>query len=65
METGDSYDFLTAADALRDAGIPFTGDEWYTGEFVVGKRVQAPYVWTLMVPEERAAGLVPAPAIVW
>lgn len=54
METGDSYDFLTAADALRDAGIPFTGDERYTGEFVVGKRVQAPYVWTVMVPDERA-----------
>jgi hypothetical protein len=54
METGDSYDFLTAANALRDAGIPYTGDESYTGEFLVGRRVQAPYVWTLLVPEERA-----------
>ncbi|WP_054691660.1 hypothetical protein [Geobacter toluenoxydans] len=54
METGDSYEFLTAADGLRNAGIPFTGDEHYTGEFRPSKIAQAPYVWTLLVPENRA-----------
>jgi len=61
METVDSYDFLTAADTLREAGVPFTGDERYTGEFLVGERSQAPYVWALMVPVERveeARGLI-------
>ena len=42
------------AEALRLAGIPCTGDELYTGEFRVGRREQAPYYWTLLVPEEKA-----------
>jgi len=50
--SGDVYDFLSAADALRRAGIPFAGDERYTGEFRTGKREQAPYVRTLIVPQE-------------
>lgn len=54
FETFDSYAFLDAAEALRKAGIPFTGDEYYTGEFRATRRAQAPYVWALLVPEERA-----------
>ena len=53
LETGDSYEFLTAAEALREAGIPFTGQEEFTGEFRAHKVAQAPYLWTLLVPEGR------------
>jgi hypothetical protein len=53
FETDDVYDFLAAADALHRAGIPFAGNERYTGEFRTGKREQAPYVRTLLVPPER------------
>jgi hypothetical protein len=54
FETWDSYEFLDASKILKDAGIPFTGDERYTGEFRVGKRAQAPYIWTILVPSEKA-----------
>ncbi|WP_243373827.1 hypothetical protein [Geotalea sp. SG265] len=53
LETGDSYEFLTAAEALRETGIPFTGQEEFTGEFRAHKVAQAPYLWTLLVPEDR------------
>jgi len=45
--------FLSAAGALRRAGIPFAGDEHYTGESRTGKREQAPYVLSLRIPRQR------------
>ncbi|RII26997.1 MAG: hypothetical protein CXR31_06960 [Geobacter sp.] len=53
FETYDSYEFLDACKVLKDAGVPFTGDEWYTGEFRATRRAQAPYVWAVLVPAER------------
>ena len=53
FETWDSYQFLDASNILKNAGIPFTGDERYTGELRAGKREQAPYVWTILVPTEK------------
>jgi hypothetical protein len=49
----DSYEFLDASNILKNTRIPFTGDEWYTGEIRAGKRDQAPYVWALLVPAEK------------
>lgn len=53
FETGDSYEFLDATKILKNAGIPFAGDECYTGEFRPTKRAQAPYVWAILVPAEK------------
>jgi hypothetical protein len=53
FETLDSYEFLDACNLLKDARIPFAGDDFYTGEFRASRRAQAPYVWTLLVPTER------------
>ncbi len=50
FETLDSYEFLDACNILKSAGIPYTGDEFYTGEIRMGKRDQAPYIWSLLVP---------------
>ncbi len=50
FETLDSYEFLDASNILKNAGIPFTGDEFYNGEIRTGKREQAPYIWSLLVP---------------
>lgn len=52
FETEDSYEFLDACKVLEEAGIPFAGDERYTGEFRATKRAQAPYVWTILVAPE-------------
>lgn len=51
----DSYDFVTAAEALKKAGIPFRGEEEYTGEFVVGKRMPPPYRWRIFVEESQVS----------
>lgn len=53
FETGDSYEFLDASNILKNAGVPFTGDEYYTGEFRPTRRAQAPYVWVILVPAEK------------
>lgn len=53
FETGDSYEFLDASNILKSAGIPFTSDEFYTGEFRPTRRAQAPYVWAILVPAEK------------
>jgi hypothetical protein len=53
FETLDSYEFLDACNLLKESGIPFQGDEFYTGELRASRRAQAPYVWTLLVPTER------------
>lgn len=49
----DSFEFLDASNILKNAGIPFTGDELYPGEIRTGKRDQAPYVWAILVPAEK------------
>lgn len=51
--TRDMYDFIGAADSLKEAGIPFDAEEEYTGEFVTGKRSQPPYQWMIFVDEAR------------
>jgi hypothetical protein len=51
--TDDSYDFIKAAEALKEAGIPFSAEEKYTGEFEVGRRFPPPYRWAIFVDEVR------------
>lgn len=57
--TEDSYDFTKAAEALKEAGIPFYGDEKYAdeliGEFQVTGRFSSPFRWTIFVEESRVA----------
>ena len=53
FETSDSYEFLEASKILKKAGIPFIGDELYTGEFRATRRAQAPYMWAILVPAEK------------
>jgi hypothetical protein len=51
----DCYEFLDACKTLKDAGIEYTGDEFYTGELRVGSqgRGPAPYLWKILVPVEQ------------
>lgn len=54
FETPDSYQYLDACKVLKDARIPFVGDERYTaGEIQASRRAQAPYVWSILVPNEK------------
>lgn len=54
-QTWDSYDFLDAIKALKDAGVEAAGDKWYSGELHIDGhgRGQAPYVWKILVPVEQ------------
>jgi len=53
LSTHDMYDFISAAESLKTAGVPFDADEKYTGEFLPGKRSQPPYRWIIFVDEGR------------
>lgn len=55
FSTDDSYDFIKAAEALKEAGIPIHGEEEYTGETVVGRRFPSPFKWTIFVEGDRLA----------
>jgi hypothetical protein len=53
FSTNETYDFINAAHALEAAAIPFSAEEEYTGEFLVGKRSPPPYRWAILVDESR------------
>ncbi len=55
FQTWDSYEFLDACKVLKDGGVEFTGDKWYSGELHVDGqgRGQASYLWKIFVPAEQ------------
>ncbi|HET6420390.1 MAG TPA: hypothetical protein VFG19_09550 [Geobacteraceae bacterium] len=53
--TDDSYDFIKAVEALKEAGIPIHGEAEYTGDAILGRRFPSPFKWTIFVEEDRLA----------
>lgn len=51
FESESSYDFIEAAEALKQHNIIFEPEEEYTAEFRASRRAPPPYVWRILVAE--------------
>lgn len=49
FESESSYNFIEAAEVLRQANIYFEAEEEYTGEFRPSRRAPPPYIWRIYV----------------